>query len=62
MEEILTSEQTAALLHVTTRTLQKWRAQGRGPRHLEPEPNIIRYKKSDVEEWLESGSREDANG
>src|SRR5690349_21080380 len=41
-------------------TLQSWRRQGRGPRYIRLTLQGIRYRRSDVESWLESQAVETA--
>ena len=52
-ERLLTQDEVANWLQVTTRTLKRWRDEGKGPRHQRVQ-HLIRYRKSDVESWLNS--------
>src|SRR5579885_1828022 len=58
--ELLTPEQVAELLHISTRTLANWRCAGVGPRYARV--GGIRYRQSDVEDWIESRLKETENG
>lgn len=51
--DLLTAEQLADELQATKDQLAQWRYMGRGPRFLK-EGHFIRYRRVDVEEWLES--------
>lgn len=50
---LLNEKEVAQILNVKLKTLQLWRYQGKGPKHLEPNPQFIRYWMSDVVAWLE---------
>ena len=49
--DILTEDQTAALLAVETRTLRLWR-KTRGLPHVKLTSKIIRYRRADIDQWL----------
>ena len=51
MEELLTPDQLAAVLNVDTGTLANWRYQRTGPPYTKA-GKCVRYRPSDVEEWL----------
>jgi len=57
-DEYLTSRELADLLHVKPRTPGDWRflGEGRGPEWLVIEGQV-RYRRSDVDRWLESCRR-----
>ncbi len=48
---LLTEQQTANLLSVSTRTLQNWRQFGKGPKHVKVGRGI-RYDEAALQEWL----------
>lgn len=50
--EILTPAQLADELCVTTGHLAQLRFTGQGPRFMKLSPCAVRYRKTDVEEWL----------
>jgi excisionase family DNA binding protein len=52
VEELLTEKELAGLLKVSARTLRAWRDAGEGPPALKIGRRAIRYRRSDVEEWL----------
>lgn len=51
--EVMTTEECAAFLNVTTETLFSWRKKGGGPRFSKPTDRMVRYLRSDVVTWLE---------
>jgi excisionase family DNA binding protein len=56
-EEIWTDQQVAGLLGVSVMTLAAWRSSGRyGLRYFKI-GRLVRYRKSDLMEWLESRQR-----
>jgi hypothetical protein len=50
--ELLTTAEVAALLKVNRSTLSRWRSVCIGPRVTWLTPNIPRYQRVDVVEWL----------
>ncbi|TDJ70671.1 MAG: DNA-binding protein [Proteobacteria bacterium] len=53
--DTLIDEITAAgTLKVSTRALQKWRSSGGGPPFVRLSSRAIRYRRSDLAEWIES--------
>lgn len=50
---LLTSSEVAALLHVSTSTLTRWRQRGEGPPWLQL-GGLPRYSSSDVSSWLDT--------
>jgi hypothetical protein len=53
-DTLLTSAQTAKLFHLTTEALRKWRRTGKGPKWIAINPRVIRYKFSDVTDFITS--------
>jgi excisionase family DNA binding protein len=51
--DLLTEQQIAALLNIEPRTLRLWR-QTRGLPHLKLTSKIIRYRRTDVDAWLDN--------
>jgi predicted DNA-binding transcriptional regulator AlpA len=51
-DRLLTPRELAARLGVSTRTLEKWRYLGSGPRGIALTPRAIRYPESEVARWL----------
>jgi predicted DNA-binding transcriptional regulator AlpA len=54
---LLTEKEVARRLALSVRTLQDWRFRGGGPKFLKC-GSAIRYKWSDVEEWMLQQARE----
>jgi len=55
-ETLLNERQTAAYLTVGERCLQSWRVRGFGPNFIKV-GRLIRYRKTDIEAFLESQIR-----
>ena len=51
--ELLTPDELAAGLKMSTRTLAKWRCNGRGPLYVRL-GHGVRYRKQDVADWLKA--------
>lgn len=49
---LLTSKQAAQYLGVPESTLAQWRSQRRGPLFVKLELRLVRYRASDLEEWI----------
>lgn len=54
MEERLTEGEAAVILGCSTRTLQRYRAQGIGPAYQKRGPRRIRYLRADLKNWDDS--------
>lgn len=50
---LLTEKEVGQLLKLTTQCLQGWRSKGDGPPFLRLSAKCIRYRKSDLESWME---------
>lgn len=51
--ELLTSEEVAEWIRVSPSTLCRWRRTGQGPRVLWLSATCPRYRRRDVEAWME---------
>ncbi len=51
--ELFDQRRVATILHVTGRSLERWRATGFGPPFLKLGKRTL-YRASDIEEWLRS--------
>lgn len=51
--KLLTSEEVAEWMQVAPSTLCRWRQTGHGPRVIWLSPSCPRYRRSDVEAWLD---------
>jgi predicted site-specific integrase-resolvase len=54
----LTTEAICALLDVSPRTLEKWRARGKGPRMLRLPNGQLRTRDDWLEQWLDELTEE----
>jgi len=52
-ETLLNTRQVAEQLGVHHTTIERWRADGHGPKHIRVAPRIIRYRQTDIDTWLE---------
>jgi predicted DNA-binding transcriptional regulator AlpA len=55
--ELLTPQQAAAALGVSTNYLAKLRVSGRGPAFERLTPRVIRYSTADLDDWRQSRRR-----
>ena len=51
-EMLLTPKQAAEFLGVPSGTLAQWRSERRGPAYIKLEDRLVRYRRSDLEEYL----------
>jgi excisionase family DNA binding protein len=54
----LTTAEAAEILGVSTRTLEKWRMEGGGPKYVRLSPRCIRYRLRELDEFLKTRLRE----
>ena len=54
---LLTEKEAAKLLGFSVRTLQGWRYRGGGPRFVRVSRGCVRYRRQDLDEWVESRLR-----
>jgi len=52
-DQLLTTDQLAALLQVEPATVVKWRGAGKGPAAIRLGHNRVRYSRKDVDAWLQ---------
>ena len=52
--KLLTPRESAELLGVPEGTLAQWRSQRRGPPYIKLEGRLVRYRRSDLEEYIAS--------
>ena len=57
--ELLTPKQLAGELDVPVKRLYAWAQSGRGPTVYRPGGKSLRYKRADVEAWLEASRVDD---
>jgi hypothetical protein len=51
-DDLLTSQELAAWLGVSRQWVEIGRSQGYGPKYVEVAPHSIRYRRDDVNKWL----------
>ena len=61
LEQLFDEKELARLLQVSVGTVRWWRIERRGPRYIKA-GYLVRYRPSDVQEWLQQGTREPQNG
>ena len=55
-DELLDQHEVAAILRVAIPTLQDWRWKGEGPRFVKLGKRVVRYRRADIEAFVEAGS------
>ena len=55
-DPLLTTQDAAAYLHVSPRTLEKWRLQGGGPRYRKLVHRVV-YTQHDIDTWVDEQTR-----
>lgn len=53
-ESVLTARQAAQYVRVSEAALRLWRADGRGPRYFKAGAKLIRYRRRDLDSWIEA--------
>lgn len=51
-EELLTTDEVAAILHLQPSTIRKWRRAGDGPKPTWLGYRTVRYRRSDLDAWI----------
>jgi excisionase family DNA binding protein len=59
-ENTLTPQHAAKYLGISEAALRLWRSRGEGPRHFKAGEKLIRYRKTDLDSWIESRLSEPA--
>jgi excisionase family DNA binding protein len=54
MDDLYNTKEAAQYLKIGASTLEHYRLSGRGPQFLKLGVSIVRYKKSDLDEWAHS--------
>jgi hypothetical protein len=57
LDRLLNEHEAAAFLNYTVRALQNWRLRGGGPRFVKVSGRSIRYRRRDLNEWVEQKLR-----
>ena len=53
-ENTLTPMQAAKYVGISEAALRLWRAEGKGPRYFRAGEKLVRYRKADLDSWIES--------
>jgi len=56
-DDFLTTAEVAVALQVSKATLDGWRCKGMGPKFTKLGKRLVRYRWSDVRQWLEKQGR-----
>lgn len=54
---LVTEVQASKILGFTIRALQAWRTSGKGPKFIKISSRAVRYRLSDLEQWISSKER-----
>lgn len=52
MTDWLSETKAAAVLGIHRHTLRRWRLAGRAPPHHHPTPDVILYRRDDLDAWM----------
>ena len=52
--EALTPRQAGKYLGVSEAVLRLWRAQDKGPRYFRAGEKLVRYRRTDLDQWIEA--------
>lgn len=61
MDTLVKPAELAESLGVSENTLRWWRHVGRGPKHVALTERVIRYRREDVDAWLEQCAADTAD-
>jgi excisionase family DNA binding protein len=50
----LTPKNAAKYLGISEGALRLWRSEGKGPRHFRAGEKLVRYRRTDLDTWIES--------
>ena len=54
VQNMLTPKQAGKYLGLSEAVLRLWRAEGKGPRHFKAGDKLIRYRRADLDSWIEA--------
>ena len=57
IQRLVPEREAAAVLHLSPRTLQRWRWMGRGPLFIKLDNGAVRYEIPELHRFIESGRR-----
>ena len=55
-DRLMTSREAGQYLRLDARSLEGWRSRGYGPRYFRYSRRCVRYRQSDLDDWLEKHS------
>ena len=53
-QETLTPKQAAKYVGISEGALRLWRAEGKGPRYFRAGEKLVRYRRVDLDSWIEA--------
>jgi predicted DNA-binding transcriptional regulator AlpA len=53
LENVLTEAKAARYLGISGAALRLWRSEGKGPRHFRAGEKLVRYRRADLDAWIE---------
>lgn len=53
-QNTLTPKQAAKYLGISEGALRLWRSEGKGPRHYRAGEKLVRYRRTDLDSWIEA--------
>lgn len=53
-QNTLTPRQAARYIGISEAALRLWRSEGKGPRHFKAGEKLVRYRRSDLDAWIEA--------
>jgi excisionase family DNA binding protein len=54
LQQTLTPIQAAKYLGISEAVLRLWRSVGKGPRHFKAGVKLVRYRRADLDSWIEA--------
>ncbi len=54
LEHTLTPVKAARYLGISEAVLRLWRSEGQGPRHFRAGEKLVRYRRADLDSWIEA--------
>jgi excisionase family DNA binding protein len=61
-DQLLTTKEAADFLSLSHKTLEYFRVAGGGPRFVKLAPKAVRYRKADLDAWVEASARTSTSG
>jgi excisionase family DNA binding protein len=53
-QNTLTPKQAAKYVGISEAALRLWRSEGKGPRHFKAGEKLVRYRRADLDSWIEA--------